>query len=90
MDKSIPLHQMYSQREDFVIVALTGITGSGCSNFADMMAMDFAQWHENKLIRPYEDVAKIPSEGKQCEVFKREYERCYMVSRHYEPSNIRM
>lgn len=88
MDKSIPLHQMYSQREDFVIVALTGITGSGCSNFADMMAMDFAQWHENKLIRPYEDVAKIPSEGKQCEVFKREYERCYMVSRHYEPFQI--
>ncbi len=30
MDKSIPLHQMYSQREDFVIEALTGITGNGC------------------------------------------------------------
>lgn len=30
--------------------------------------MDFAQWRENKLIHPYEEVAKIPSEGKLCEV----------------------
>ena len=88
MDKSIPLHQIYSQRENFVIVALTGITGSGCSNFADMMAMDFAQWHEKKLIRPYEKVAKIPSENKLGEVFKSEYKRCYFASRHYEPFKI--
>lgn len=88
MDKPIPLHQIYSQREDFVIVALTGITGSGCSNFADMMAMNFGQWHDNKLIRPFEEIAKTPSDSKQCEVFKREYERCYLVSRKYEPFKI--
>ncbi len=89
MDKSIPLHKIYSQREDFVIVALTGITGSGCSNFADMMAMNFGQWHDNKLIRSFEDViAKMPSDSKQCEVFKREYERCYLVGRQYETFKI--
>ena len=63
MDKRIPLHKMYSQRENFVIVALTGITGSGCSNFADMMAMNFEQWHENKMIRSYDDIAQISLEG---------------------------
>ena len=88
MDKSIPLHQIYSQREDFVIVALTGITGSGCSNFADMMCMDFEHWHKHNLIRLYDDVSKIPAEGKHGEVFKREYQRCYLVSRQYEPFTV--
>lgn len=88
MDKSIPLHQIYSQRDNFVIVALTGITGSGCSNFADMMAMDFNQWHERNLIRSYEAISKSGSDTKQSEVFRREYLRCYMVSRQYEPFQI--
>ena len=88
MDKLIPLHQIYSQRENFVIVALTGITGSGCSNFADMMAMDFKQWHDNKLIRPYENIEKYDFDNKQGEVFKREYERCYQVSNQYEPFTV--
>lgn len=88
MDKSVPLHQIYSQRDNFVIVALTGITGSGCSNFADMMAMDFGQWHEKNLIRPYDDITKREADTKQSEVFKREYLRCYMVSRQYEPFQI--
>lgn len=88
MDKSIPLHKIYSQREDFVIVALTGITGSGCSNFADMMCMDFEHWHKHNLIRLYDDVSKIPAEGKHGEVFKREYQRCYLVSRQYEPFTV--
>lgn len=88
MDRSIPLHQIYTQREDFVIVALTGITGSGCSNFADMMAMNFEQWNKHNLIRLYDEVSKIPLGGKQSEVFKREYQRCYLVSRQYEPFQI--
>lgn len=88
MDKSVPLHQIYSQRDNFVIVALTGITGSGCSNFADMMAMDFNQWHERNLIRSYEAISKSGSDTKQSEVFRREYLRCYMVSRQYEPFQI--
>ena len=54
MDKKIPLYKMYSQRENFVIVALTGITGSGCSKFADMMSMNFEQWQGEKMIRPIE------------------------------------
>ena len=88
MDKSIPLHKIYSQREEFVIVALTGITGSGCSDFADMMSMGFKQWKEGNLIRSYEEIAKSPSENKQGEVFKREYQRCYQVSSFYEPFKV--
>ena len=88
MDKSIPLHKIYSQREEFVIVALTGITGSGCSDFADMMSKDFKQWQEENLIRSYEEIAKLPSENKQGEVFKREYQRCYQVSNYYEPFKV--
>jgi deoxycytidylate deaminase len=88
MDKSIPLHKIYSQREEFVIVALTGITGSGCSDFADMMSKDFKQWQEENLIRSYEEIAKLPSENKQGEVFKREYQRCYQVSKYYEPFKV--
>lgn len=88
MDKQIPLYKMYSQRENFVIVALTGITGSGCSAFADMMANDFSQWNKDELIRPYNVIADIDAENKQQEVFKREYLRCYQVSSHYKPFQI--
>ena len=84
MDKNIPLHQMYSQRENFVIVALTGITGSGCSKFADMMSMSFEQWQGEKLIRSIDAISDIPAETKQGEVFKRAYQRCYQLSSHYE------
>lgn len=88
MDKSIPLYQMYSQRENFVIVALTGITGSGCSAFADMMSKDFTQWNKDGLIRPYDAIAGLATENKQQEVFKREYLRCYLVSSHYKAFQI--
>lgn len=88
MDTFIPLHQMYSQRENFVIVALTGITGSGCSAFADMMEEDFERWLEKGHIRPLSQIEDIPSANKQTEVFKREYRKCFNVSRHYEPFKI--
>lgn len=88
MDKNLPLHQIYSQRENFVIVALTGITGSGCSKFADMMSKNFQQWHEENLLRPYDIIAKTSMENKHGEVFKREYQRCYQVSRNYVPFKV--
>lgn len=59
MNTNLPLHQIYSQRDNFVIVALTGITGSGCSKFADLMSKNFQQWHEGGLLRPYKDELKI-------------------------------
>jgi len=88
MDTLIPLHQMYSQRENFVIVALTGITGSGCSAFADMMEEGFTQWLGKGHIRPLSQIEDIPSANKQTDVFKREYGKCFNVSRHYEPFKI--
>lgn len=41
-----PVDTIYSQRSEFIIVALTEITGSGCSAFAEAMSMQFGQWVE--------------------------------------------
>ena len=46
-ENNYPLHEIYDQRKNFVIVALTGISGSGCSEFAELMATPFSQWTEN-------------------------------------------
>ena len=88
MDTFIPLQQIYSQRDNFVIVALTGITGSGCSAFADMMAVDFSKWLDRGYIRPLSQMEEITSVNKQIEVFKREYRKCFNVSMYYEPFQI--
>lgn len=39
--ENIPVNKMYEQRHKFIIVALTGITGSGCSDFAELMHSEF-------------------------------------------------
>lgn len=49
----IPMEQMYRQRKDFVIVALTGITGSGCSDLAeDVKAGDVVTEKNVRSVRP--------------------------------------
>ena len=48
---STPVDTIYNQRKDFIIVALTGITGSGCSAFAEAMSMPFGKWVKKGLIR---------------------------------------
>lgn len=55
---------LYNCRENFVIVALTGLSGSGCSEMAKMMADK--QFYENTLynIRKSNDVSFEPS--KEC------------------------
>ena len=78
-DNNIPLHQIYDQREDFLIVALTGITGSGCSDFADLMSKPFHLWEQEGYIRPLSAVNSIPEENKRALVFKREYAACHNV-----------
>lgn len=75
-NNSKPLHEIYDQRSNFIIVALTGITGSGCSAFAEVMASPFEKWEE--LIRKPNEL-KADSKNKQDEVFKRKYELCYHV-----------
>lgn len=73
---STPVDTIYNQRKDFIIVALTGITGSGCSAFAEAMAMPFGQWVDMGLIR---DVAlpEITHDERKQEIFRREYALCY-------------
>lgn len=78
-DNNIPLHQIYDQREDFLIVALTGITGSGCSDFADLMSKPFHLWEQEGYIRPISTVNSLPEENKRALVFKREYAACHNV-----------
>lgn len=41
MEQNISVEKMYDQRQNFTIVALTGITGSGCSDFAELMHSQF-------------------------------------------------
>lgn len=78
--ENIPLDAMYKQRRDYVIVALTGITGSGCSKFAELMASSFSEWEDKGLIRSKKNIEKmLYSEDKQEVVFARKYLACYNV-----------
>ena len=75
-----PLQSMYEQRQDFMIVALTGITGSGCSDFAKLMATSFDAWEKDGKIRPLADIDGLRnSDKKSAVVFAREYRTCYNV-----------
>lgn len=76
---NIPLHQIYDQREGFLIVALTGITGSGCSDFADLMSKPFHLWEQEGYIRPLSKINSIPDDNKRALVFKKEYAACHNV-----------
>ena len=73
---STPVDTIYNQRKDFIIVALTGITGSGCSAFAEAMSMPFGKWVEKGLIRDVSLPGITHNERKQ-EIFRREYALCY-------------
>ena len=78
-----PLQSMYEQRQDFMIVALTGITGSGCSDFAKLMATSFDAWEKDGKIRPLADIDGLRnSDKKSAVVFAREYRTCYNVCKY--------
>lgn len=80
INENIPLDAMYKQRRDYVIVALTGITGSGCSKFAELMASSFSEWADKDLIRSDKHIAKmLYSNDKQEVVFARKYLACFNV-----------
>lgn len=76
---NIPVNKMYEQRHKFIIVALTGITGSGCSDFANLMHSKFIRendgdepgWGESEtgLIRMSDELPAV--EDKRTFVFKR-------------------
>lgn len=85
MPKTIPVEKMYEQRQNFVVVALTGITGSGCSDFADLMGSPFEAWREQ--IRNLEEAGRgADMSRKEDVVFMREYQTCYNFSeKNYKP-----
>lgn len=75
-----PVDTIYCQRSEFIIVALTGITGSGCSAFAQALSMPFGEWVKDGLVRDVklEGVkADDPKEQRKHEIFRREYALCY-------------
>lgn len=81
---SIPMEQMYRQRKEFMIVALTGIAGSGCSDLADTMSKPFAEW--KRKVRPTEGIEHLRTGNKRQMVFQREYDLCYHVcEKQYAP-----
>lgn len=83
----MPIEQMYVLRRDFIVVALTGITGSGCSDLASIMSNDFSDWKEVRKPREILDTTKEIE--KQDVVFQRKYEACYNVcSKQYLPFKI--
>lgn len=85
-ENNYPLHEIYDQRKNFVIVALTGISGSGCSEFAELMATPFSQWMDRKYIRKPDEMADMyKSAVKQDAVFARKYKTCYnLCERQYD------
>lgn len=85
---SIPMEQMYQQRKDFVIVALTGITGSGCSDMADTMSQPFETWKERVRV-PFGCPVDVKKVEKRDLVFQREYDLCYHVcEKQYHPFEV--
>ena len=83
----MPIEQMYVHRRDFIVVALTGITGSGCSDLASIMSNDFSDW--KGVRKPGEILDTTKEIEKQDVVFQRKYEACYNVcSQQYQPFEI--
>ena len=84
---STPVDTIYNQRKDFIIVALTGITGSGCSAFAEAMAMPFGQWVEGGLIRDVSLPGITHDERKQeCRLYStlyqdQQFDKLYYLNR---------
>lgn len=87
ISKELPTDKMYSHRRDFIIVALTGITGSGCSDLAGIMSAPFSEWKDRA--RSLQAFYTNAESSKQDVVFRRKYELCYNVcDKQYEPFNV--
>ena len=73
----LPINEMYKQRSEFVIVALTGISGSGCSALAKLMERPFAEWKTE--VRAKEDLRINNDSTKEDVLFYKKYELAYSV-----------
>ena len=95
---------LYDCRKNFSIVALTGLSGSGCSEFARMISeCEFYKVAKNDIRKPQDIIVELPDAVLNTDVqeslvshsaikkliFKREYTICYnYVTQHYEPYTI--
>lgn len=101
--KSLPVETLYEGRQNFTIIGLTGVTGSGCSQLAKYMTtpefMKYARKPEDICIKgPVEtNNEKSFHENKQNEanaalksmVFKHKYSICYnFVQSNYKPFTV--
>ena len=76
------INKIYNLRHKFSVLALTGVTGSGCSELAKMMSKPFADLKNQ--IRSIDDL-KEGDNPKDFEVFKRKYQRAYrLLDNEYE------
>lgn len=96
------MDNLYKDRENFTIVALTGYTGTGCSVLAELMSKRFGQWPDvrtpDELVIPpvtTTDNEVLMFEGKNnnqaigSTIFERKYTLCHNFAQaNYEPFTI--
>lgn len=91
--KTNSIDRFYNNRKDFTIVALTGLTGVGCTYLANMMSeKDFISNKAYNIRNPksllFQDVKKGDDSTQVIKdlVFKRKYTICYdFISKNHEP-----
>ena len=83
------IDKIYNLRNKFSVIALTGVTGSGCSEFANIMAGSFDEMIPK--IRNVQELEEGHNDSKQYQVFKRKYLRAYrLIEKKHEADCIRL
>lgn len=80
-------NEIYTLRDSFSIIGLTGRTGSGCTRFSQIISKEI-KFTNNTMIRRPEDIEYIESEqfSDNNTIFKRKYTICYnYFKQHYKP-----
>ena len=84
--KNNPLDTLYQLRSRSIVIALTGVTGSGCTTIADIMSRSFNDL--KNYIRPIDDIQKYRAQDNMREErFKHEYSICYNYCAHNYDDN---
>ena len=82
------IDKIYNLRNKFSVVALTGVTGSGCSELASLMEGSFENL-KTKIRKPEELKNEGEKDSKQYQVFSRKYQRAYrLVEKKHESYKI--